>query len=70
MPDSVQLVSMCQWCFMDGYWQGLNGKQATWASKNTRGTEILETIQDIELALVDNTCTPRPLQPYIQNEKF
>ena len=44
--DSMLLVSM-HWfatrsqCFMDGYWWGLNGKQATWASKKSQGHRVL-----------------------------
>ena len=58
--DSVPLVSMCRfatqsWHFMDGYQQGLNGKQAAWASKKYQGHRVLpETIlEEIELELVD-----------------
>jgi len=58
--DSVPLASMRRFatrsrCFMDGYRRGLNGKQATWASKKYRGHRVLpETIlEEIELELVD-----------------
>ena len=57
--ESVPLESMRRFarrshCFMDGYRQGLNGKQAAWAAKKYRGHRVLpeSILKELEEARV------------------